>query len=68
MPDVLNRGDNPEKVDFTTLKLHEKQEVVLAILSACEDQWGRECFAAADAGDNRLYDLQQIADWIQRLP
>lgn len=55
----------PNIASFHDLSEREKRETVIAIISAAAEMWGEVCMPRADLGDNRLYDLSIISEWVQ---
>lgn len=51
--------------EFTRLGFDEKRDIVIAIVEACKEMWGKECMPAADIGDNRVFDMDEIIDWLR---
>jgi hypothetical protein len=49
-------------VDFKTLSIDEQRTLISGIFSALECLWGENCLAGIEAGDNRQYNLANIAD------
>lgn len=63
----FNANKHPNATDFNSLTFEAKQAIVTAIIRAGAEMWGEECMPAADAGDNRLFVMEQIADWVDKL-
>lgn len=56
-----------ELTDFNSLSFNEQKKVMLAVLAAGAGEWGDQCFAASEFGDNRLYDMTQLCEWVEAL-
>lgn len=50
--------------NFNDLPLEEQRQVVLAIVQGAAEMWGTECMPAADIGDNRVFNMNEIYDWL----
>lgn len=53
--------------DFNPLSHEQKQTIVTAIIRGAAEQAGQYQHAAFFNGDNDIYDMEQIADWIDQL-
>lgn len=51
--------------NFNRLTDEQKSSVVLAIVLGAAEMWGEECMPAADRGDNTVYNMNEIHDWLE---
>lgn len=49
---------------FSSLSFEEQKTVLKAMILGCADEWGQECMPAAGSGDNRVFDLDELIDWV----
>lgn len=64
---ILSNDRATRCTDFNTLPFAEKQSILCALIRGAADQWGEECMPAADIGDNRLFCMEQICDWVDSI-
>ena len=49
---------------FNALPHEEKRQIILAIVQGAAEQWGTECMPATDLGDNRVFNMDEIYEWL----
>ena len=54
----------PSCENFLALPFDEQKTILCAALRACAEMWGNECMPAADIGDNRVFDMDDLVAWI----
>lgn len=56
----------PDTVDFSMKPADHRLKIVLAMIDACTEMWGEQCMPGADIGDNEVYAMTDVRNYVEQ--